>query len=211
MARSFPTFFSFISLPFGTPATSEGPAQFAYSGKSLDFANIGKIVRVMLSGFKHRQVLCTNPLGCLLKLAETHSFFPWHCLQLLHASYVSSVMSNSSEPTSFLCPLDSLGKNTGVGCHALLQGSNPPLLSLLYWQPGSLPLAPTWEVPKENKCKGQLLFLLFNIHNLFLGMALQLYSGYPHDETVHQSDLHLLTKRWPYDQTETNQRFSPWN
>ena len=43
---------------------------------------------------------------------------------------------------------DSPGKNTGVGCHALLQGtpltqgSNPSLLYLLYWQTGSLPLAP---------------------------------------------------------------------
>ena len=40
------------------------------------------------------------------------------------------------------------GKNTGVGCHFLLQGiiltqgSKPHLLSLLYWQVGSLPLAP---------------------------------------------------------------------
>ena len=36
------------------------------------------------------------------------------------------------------CPWDSLGKNTGVGCHALLQGIfqtqglNPSLLCLLY-------------------------------------------------------------------------------
>ena len=43
---------------------------------------------------------------------------------------------------------DSSGKNTGVGCHFLLQGilttqgSNPHLLSLLHWQAGSLPLAP---------------------------------------------------------------------
>ena len=42
---------------------------------------------------------------------------------------------------------DSPGKNTGVGCHALLQGifltqgSNPHLLHLLHWQVGSLPLA----------------------------------------------------------------------
>ena len=40
------------------------------------------------------------------------------------------------------------GKNTGVGCHSLLQGifstqeSNLHLLSLLCWQVGSLPLAP---------------------------------------------------------------------
>ena len=43
---------------------------------------------------------------------------------------------------------DSPGKNTGVGCHAFLQGIsptqglNPCLLHLLHWQPGSLPLAP---------------------------------------------------------------------
>ena len=38
-------------------------------------------------------------------------------------------------PTRLLCPWDSLGKNTGVGCHALLQGIfliqglNPGLLN----------------------------------------------------------------------------------
>ena len=43
---------------------------------------------------------------------------------------------------------DSPGKNTGVDCHALLQGIfptqglNPCLLHLLHWQVGSLPLAP---------------------------------------------------------------------
>ena len=40
---------------------------------------------------------------------------------------------------------DSPGKNTGAGCHALLQGifltqgSNPSLLRLLHWQAGSFP------------------------------------------------------------------------
>ena len=43
---------------------------------------------------------------------------------------------------------DSLGNNTGVDCHALLQGIfktqgwNLCLLCLLHWQAGSLPLAP---------------------------------------------------------------------
>ena len=40
---------------------------------------------------------------------------------------VASVMSNSLQPhrlqsVRLLCPWDSPGKNTGVGCHALLQG-----------------------------------------------------------------------------------------
>ena len=59
-------------------------------------------------------------------------------------------MSNSLQPhglwpTRFLCPWDFPDKDTGVGCHFLLQGifttqgSNP---CLLHWQAGSLPAAP---------------------------------------------------------------------
>ena len=50
--------------------------------------------------------------------------------------------------TRLLRPWDSPGKNTGVGCHALLQGIFPiqglnlRLLCLLHWQAGSSPLAP---------------------------------------------------------------------
>ena len=49
-------------------------------------------------------------------------------------------------PTRLLCPWASPGKNTGVGCHALLQGIFPAqgltqgLLHLLHRQAGSLPL-----------------------------------------------------------------------
>ena len=49
------------------------------------------------------------------------------------------------------CPWDSPGKNTVVGCHALLQrifptqGLKQHLLCLLHWQEGSLPLAPPGE------------------------------------------------------------------
>ena len=57
---------------------------------------------------------------------------------------------------------DSPGKNTEVGCRALLQGifptqrSNPHLLCHLYWQVGSLPPAPPGKpmgpksTPEEN-------------------------------------------------------------
>ena len=54
-------------------------------------------------------------------------------------------MSDSLGPTRLLCAWDSLGKNTRLGCHALLQGtfptqgSNPHLLCFLFWQAGSLP------------------------------------------------------------------------
>ena len=52
------------------------------------------------------------------------------------------------QPSRLLCPWDSPGQNTGVGCHALLQGIfptrglNPRLLHLLQRQVRSLPLAP---------------------------------------------------------------------
>ena len=69
-----------------------------------------------------------------------------------------SVMSDSLRPHGLppswlLCPQNSPGKNTGVGCHVLLlifpiQGSNLHLLHLGHWQAGSLPLVlpgkPTW-------------------------------------------------------------------
>ena len=67
------------------------------------------------------------------------------------ARQVPSVMSDSlqpygPQPARLLCPWDFSCKNTGVDCHALLQGifptqgQNPCLLSLLHWQAGSLPL-----------------------------------------------------------------------
>ena len=59
-----------------------------------------------------------------------------------------SVLSDSLQPHGLHSPWNSPGQNTGVGCHALLQGIFPTqglnwcLLCLLHWQAGSLPLAP---------------------------------------------------------------------
>ena len=81
--------------------------------------------------------------------------------------YVShSVVSDSGQPyglqpTSLVCPQDFPGKNTGVGCHILLQGIfltqewNP---CLLRWQADSLPLYHLGRpllVPKERKRDGK--------------------------------------------------------
>ena len=61
----------------------------------------------------------------------------------------SSLRPHGLKPSRLLCPWDSPGKNTGVGCHALLQGifltqgSNPHLLCLLRWQEGSFPTSAT--------------------------------------------------------------------
>ena len=64
-----------------------------------------------------------------------------------------SVLSNfaatwTAKLIKLLCPWDFPGKNTGVGCHALLQrifptqGLNSHLPHLLHWQADSLPLVP---------------------------------------------------------------------
>ena len=44
---------------------------------------------------------------------------------LNHSSCVWLFVTLWTIPASFLCPWDSPGKNTGVGCHALLQGIFP--------------------------------------------------------------------------------------
>ena len=65
---------------------------------------------------------------------------------VLSGSVVSdSLRPHGPQPSRLLCPWDSLGKNTGVGFHALLhgifltQGSKLHLLHLLHWQADSLP------------------------------------------------------------------------
>ena len=81
----------------------------------------------------------------------------WFISFYVHACSVSSVISDSfwlcdamdCSPPGFSARGDSLGKNTGVGCQALLQeifltqGLNPCLLCLLHWRAGSLPLVQT--------------------------------------------------------------------
>ena len=60
-------------------------------------------------------------------------------------SCLDSLQVNGLQPAGLLCPWDSLGKNTGAGCHALLQGiflTQGLNLRLLHWQAGSLPVAP---------------------------------------------------------------------
>ena len=79
---------------------------------------LGKNIKVLLS------CMPAKSLQCCLALYD-----PVECLP------VTSVHGNSP------------GKNTGVGCHALLQGifqthgSNTFLLCVLHWQMGSLPIA----------------------------------------------------------------------
>ena len=77
--------------------------------------------------------------------------YKFSVLMLVNSTRVCSAVSDSLQPQGLqaarlLCPWDFPGKNTGVGCHFLLQGifpiqvSNPGFLCLLQWQADSLPL-----------------------------------------------------------------------
>ena len=58
---------------------------------------------------------------------QRSSLCHFHCCCCLVASVVSkSAWPYGLQPARLLCPLDSLSKNSGVGCHFLLRGSSPP-------------------------------------------------------------------------------------
>ena len=88
----------------------------------------------MLGRFSHVR-LC-NPLDCSLSGSSFHGILQARILEWVavpstwyacHRCSVASVMFNSWQPQGLqpprlLCPWDSPGKNTAVGCHALFQG-----------------------------------------------------------------------------------------
>ena len=112
-----------------------------------------------------KQPRCPSADEWIRKLWCIYSMEYYSCRFILHlvparmcAKLVQSCLTRCNptdcSPAKLLCPWDSPGKNTGVGCHFLLQqitptqGWNPSLLCLLRWQADSLPLVPpgkpTW-------------------------------------------------------------------
>ena len=97
-----------------------------------------------------------------------------------------SLQPHGLQPARLLCPWDSPGKSTGVGCHPLLQetfltqGLNPRLLCLLDWHVGSLPLVPPG--------KAKWIMVIVRIHYpLSMGFARQEYwngSPFPSPEDL---------------------------
>ena len=89
----------------------------------------------------------SSPRGCGLHLAHSS-----HDAALLLSRLVVSDSATPWTAARLLCPWDSSGKNTGVGCHALLQGifatqgSNLGLLHcrqiLYHWAIREAPIAP---------------------------------------------------------------------
>ena len=67
-----------------------------------------------------------------------------------HSAVPNSLWPHGLQPARLLCPWDSPGNNTGVGCHSLVQGIFPTQasnLGLLHQQRGSLPSEPPGSPP----------------------------------------------------------------
>ena len=93
------------------------------------------------------QALCfwaSSKLLCVSFLVCSHSILLIAPTSTIQASSVTQPYPTLRDAKDCSPP----GKNTGMGCHALLQwifptqGSNPCHLCLMHWQAGSLPLAP---------------------------------------------------------------------
>ena len=103
-----------------------------------------------------------------------HSCHPNGCKVISHCSFdcmrvYAQLLSciwffHELQPARLLCTWNFPSKNTGVGCHFLLQGIfqtqrlNPHLLYLLLWQADSLPLSCHWS-PFPERLVGLLCWL----------------------------------------------------
>ena len=89
------------------------------------------------------------PIRCFPSLKKNLCCAVLSCIQLF-------VTPMDAKSTRLFCPWNSPGKNTGVGCHFLLQGTfptqglNSSLLYLLHWQRDSLPPC---HLQSPNECR----------------------------------------------------------
>ena len=121
------------SLPFLNPACTSGSSQFTYCWSLPS-----------LKDFEHNLARMWNEHNCMVVwiffgialLWEWNESWPfpvsWPLLSFpkwkkVLLSHVQLFVTTCTVPTRLLCPWDSPVKNTGVGCHFLLQGSNPGL------------------------------------------------------------------------------------
>ena len=103
-----------------------------------------RIWQQCILGITRFQIFCLN--------RKHEAMFYLCCAVLTHSIMSDSLWHHGLQLTRLLCPGDSPDKNTGVGCHILLQGifptqgPNPYDLCLLHcWQ--VLQCLATWEAP----------------------------------------------------------------
>ena len=110
-----------------------------------EFPSFWRLHNTPLFVYNYILFIHSSTSGYLGSFGDFLTYTHFICAKSLQSCLTLCDPMNCSTPG--ICPWHSSDKNTGVGCHALLQGifptqgSNPHLLSLLYWQVGSLPVA----------------------------------------------------------------------
>jgi len=66
-------------------------------------------------------LLLSPTQGYCYHLSKFHIYALVYCIGVFLSGLLHSVWPHRQQPTRLLCPWDSPGKNTGVGCHFLLQ------------------------------------------------------------------------------------------
>ena len=97
--------------------------------------------------------ILSDPMDCSLPGSSINGIFQARVLEWVAIAFSMSnwVWPYGLHPARLLCLWDSPGKNTGVGCHALLQailhiqGSNSCLLHLPVLVAGFFTTSTTWE------------------------------------------------------------------
>ena len=98
--------------------------------------------------------------GSRIQMQGEHNALHLSCV-LVAQSCLDSSQPHGLEPTRLLCPRDSPGRHTGVGCHFLLQGIFPTQElnpGLQYWLADSWPSEPpmpfvwSWRRSRIRKC-----------------------------------------------------------
>ena len=103
-----------------------------------------KVLANLLLPLYVEMIIWADTLGYTL-LASPVSFHIFNVAVAVQSlSHVKLFCNPVDWPSRLLCPWYFPGKNTGVGCHLLLQGiflAQGSNLCLLHWQAGSLPLS----------------------------------------------------------------------
>ena len=109
----------------------------------LTYTQYWKMVTIIFL-FPNKSLLHLWKRTCFDFATESVQWLSTRCCRLVAQSCPTLLWPHGLKPSRLICPWDSPGKNTGVGCHFLLQGifltqgSNPHLLR---WQADSLPMS----------------------------------------------------------------------
>ena len=90
------------------------------------FKNVSVFVFFFLPTLACRILALLPGIQPIPPAVEVQSLHHWATSVCVNCSFVSnSLQPHGLKLVRFLCPWDSPGKNTGVGCHSLLQGIFP--------------------------------------------------------------------------------------